>query len=108
MKIKGIDFPAGLLNALRDGELVVFASAGVSMGPPAGLPSFRKLAERVTEGTSQSIAGSETEDQFLGRRQGCKGEESHQLAAKLPCTNNPAPAPVYRGLLQFFPATDPG
>ena len=100
MRIKGVDFPEPLLNALRDGELVVFAGAG--------LPSFRKLAEWVTEGTSQSIAGSETEDQFLGRPQGCKGEESHQLATKLPCTNNPAPAPVYRGLLQFFPATDPG
>ena len=82
MRIKSVDFPElPLLNALRDGRLVAFASAGMSMGAPAELPSFRKLAERVAEGTSQSIAGSETEDQFLGRPQGCKGEESHQLAA---------------------------
>ena len=66
MKIKGVDFPEPLLNALRDEKLVMFAGAGVSMGPPAGLPSFCKLAERVTEGTSQSIAGSETEDQSWG------------------------------------------
>ena len=105
MKIKGIDFPEPLLNALRDEKLVVFAGAGVSIGPPAELPDFRKLAERVAEGTSQSIAGSETDDQFLGRPQGCKGEESHH---KLPCSNNPVPAPVYRGLLQLFPATDSG
>ena len=45
MKIGGVDFPEPLLNALRDGKLVVFAGAGVSMGPPAGLPSFRELAE---------------------------------------------------------------
>ena len=108
MKIKGVDFPAGLLNALRDERPVVFAGAGVSMGVPAGLPSFRKLAERVAEGTSQSIAESEADDQFLEPLQGCKGEDSHQLAAKLPCANNSAPAPVYQGLLQFFPATDPG
>ena len=35
-----IDFPKPLLNALRDGELVVFAGAGVSMGEPACLPNF--------------------------------------------------------------------
>ena len=45
MTIGGVDFPQPLLNALRDGKLVVFAGAGVSMGSPAGLPSFRELAE---------------------------------------------------------------
>ena len=105
MRIQGVDFPEPLLNALRDGRLVVFAGAGVSMGLPAELPSFRKLAERVAGRTGQSIAESETEDQFLGRPQAWKGKESHH---KLLCSNNPAPAPVYRGLLQLFPATDPG
>ena len=70
MKIKGVDFPVGLLNALRDEKLVVFAGAGVS----AGLPSFRKLAEQVAEGSGESrtrkghgkVVESETEDQFLG------------------------------------------
>ena len=38
MKIAGVDFPEPLLAALRDGRLVVFAGAGVSMGLPAGLP----------------------------------------------------------------------
>ena len=41
MRIGGVDFPEPLLNALRDGRLVVFAGAGVSMGPPACLPGFR-------------------------------------------------------------------
>ena len=46
MRIKSVDFPElPLLNALRDGRLVAFASAGMSMGAPAELPSFRKLAE---------------------------------------------------------------
>ncbi len=97
MKIKGVDFPAGLLNALRGERLVVFAGAGVSMGPPARLPSFRKLAERVTDGTGQSrarkdhgkVVESETEDQFLGRLEDCKDKESHQLATKLLHFNNP-------------------
>ena len=59
INIKGVIFPESLLNALRDGRLVAFAGAGVSIGLPAGLPSFRKLAERAAEGTGQSIAGSE-------------------------------------------------
>ena len=92
MKIKAVISPEPLLNALRDRWLVVFAGAGVSMEPPAGLPSFRKLAERVAAGTGESIAESETDDQFLGRPQGWKGEESHH---KLLCSNNPAPAPGY-------------
>ena len=57
MNIKGVIFPEPLLNALRDEKLVVFAGAG--------LPSFRKLAERVTEGISESITESEAVDQFL-------------------------------------------
>ena len=76
MRIQGVDFPEPLLNALRDGRLVVFAGAGVSMGPPAGLPSFRKLAERVAEGISESITESEAVDQFLGRLEGYKGKET--------------------------------
>ena len=47
MNIKGVDFPPALLDALRDGRLVVFAGAGVSMGAPARLPSLCKLAERL-------------------------------------------------------------
>ena len=97
MMIKDVIFPEPLLNALRDGRLVVFAGAGVSMESPAELPSFRKLAERVADGTGQSrarkdhgkVVESETEDQFLGRLEDCKGKESHQLATKLLHSNNP-------------------
>ena len=44
MIIGGADFPELLLNALRDGLLVVFARAGVSMGPPTNLLGFPDLA----------------------------------------------------------------
>ena len=47
MNIKGVVFPSALLDALRDGRLVVFAGAGVSMGASARLPSLCKLAERL-------------------------------------------------------------
>ncbi len=44
MRIAKINFPAPLLNALRNGKLVVFAGAGVSMGEPACLPNFEHLS----------------------------------------------------------------
>jgi hypothetical protein len=67
MRIGGVDFPEPLLNALRERQLVVFAGAGVSMGPPANMPGFRELARQVAEGTGLFIGEDEPEDRFLGR-----------------------------------------
>jgi len=39
MRIHGIDFPEELIDAQPDGELVVFAGAGVSMGQPSNYPN---------------------------------------------------------------------
>ena len=69
MKFADIDFPAPLLDALADGTLVVFAGAGVSCGPPAGLPSFSDLAQEIACGTGESPNQDEPEDRFLGRLQ---------------------------------------
>ena len=106
MMIKDVIFPEPLLNALQDGRLVVFAGAGVSMGAPAGLPSFRKLAERVAEGTSQSIAESETDDQFLGRLKD-RGVQVQQRAADILQRSNLEPNTLHRSLLRLFKKTGP-
>ena len=101
MIIAGVDFPEPLLNALRDGRLVVFAGAGVSMGPPAGLPDFRRLAELVAEGTGQSIGNAETEDQFLARLKD-RGTDVHQRAADILQRDNPEPTKLHLNLLRLF------
>ena len=75
MKIAEIDFPSPLLSALRDGELVVFAGAGVSKGKPACLPLFKELAEKIAQGTGEVLREKESEDRFLGRLHN-KGVES--------------------------------
>ena len=69
MNISGVDFPTDLLKALRDSDLVVFAGAGVSMGPPASLPNFSGLAKEVAAGTGEVRGEDEPEDRFLGRLQ---------------------------------------
>ena len=101
MKIASVDFPDRLLNALHDGRLVVFAGAGVSMGPPARLPDFRRLAEQVAAGTGQSIENAETQVQFLGRLKG-RGTDVHRRAAEILQRNNPEHTTLHSNLLRLF------
>ena len=101
MQIAGVDFPEPLLTALRNRRLVIFAGAGVSMGPPAGLPSFNQLADQVAEGTGESIGAGETEDRFLGRLKN-RGVDVHQRASELLRQNDPQPTALHRNLLRVY------
>ena len=102
MKIAGIDFPRPILDALRDGRLVVFAGAGVSMGEPASLPDFRTLAESIAQGTGELKCSKESEDQFLGRLQN-KGVQVHTRAADELSKHNSQPNNLHLDLLRLFP-----
>ena len=100
MRMAGTEFPEPLLNALRDGRLVIFAGAGVSMGPPANLPGFRELARQVAECTGLSIGEYEPEDRFLGRVKEA-GPDIHRIAAQRLQQNNPLSSGyVYRYILE--------
>ena len=96
-----MDFPEPLLNALRDGRLVAFAGAGVSMGPPANLPGFRELARQIAEGTGLTIEKDEPEDRFLGQLKAA-GTDVHQIAAQRLQHNNPQPKELHRDLLRLY------
>ena len=102
MKIAGIDFPRQLLSALRDNKLVVFAGAGVSMGEPANLLNFKKLAQKVAEGTRETQKDAETEDQFLGRLNKERGTKVHELVAQELSQQNSEPTDLHRDLLRLF------
>ena len=101
MKIAGIDFPSPLLSALRDGELVIFAGAGISMGEPACLPSFKQLAEKIAQGTDKRLQDRESEDHFLGRLHN-EGVKVHKLAVRVLSRNNPKPTDLHRNLLRLY------
>ena len=103
MKIAGIDFPNELITALDEGNLVVFAGAGVSMGAPAYLPDFKGLAEVIAEGTGEELHTGETEDRFLGRLHRERGAKVHDRAARELKKNNPAPTNLHRDLLRLYP-----
>lgn len=81
MRLGSINFPASLLDSIRDQTLVVFAGAGVSMGPPANLPSFTALANRIGNGTQIKREDDELDDRYLGRLKQ-HGTDVHTLACR--------------------------
>ena len=103
MKVSDVEFPDSLLSALRDGSLVVFAGAGVSMGEPSGLPDFKSLAKEIARGTGQDLDEEESEDRFLGRLHD-EGKKVHELAAQTLVSGQPQPTQLHTDLLRLFPA----
>ena len=102
MKLGQVDFPPELIAAIRDGELVVFAGAGVSKGRPAGLPLFTELARKIAEGSGETRKPREEIDQFLGRLVSQNGINVHEIAARVLTETNPEPTELHRDLLRLF------
>ena len=105
MKIAGIQFPESLCAALRDRRLVIFAGAGVSMGNPAFLPDFRRLACMIAADTAHTIQATEPVDRFLGRLKH-HGVDVHARAAEVLSKGNPRPTQLHRDLLRLCSDTD--
>ncbi len=82
MRIGQIDVPEPVFEARRNGTLVVFAGAGVSMPPPSDYPSFERLAQQIGEGSTLAPEENEPLDRFLGRLQN-RGVHVHQRAREL-------------------------
>ena len=100
MKIEGIEFNAPLCDALREGKLVIFAGAGVSMGEPACLPSFKCLADMIAEGTGQTWQNAEPWDRFLGSLKH-QGVDVHARAAQALSQDGLQPTDLHRDLLRL-------
>jgi hypothetical protein len=49
-----VDIPERLVDAQRNGDLVVFVGAGASIDPPSGLPSFPSLTEQILRDAQQT------------------------------------------------------
>ncbi len=103
MKIAGIQFPEPLLAALRDGKLVVFAGAGVSI--PSGLPNFTELAKRIAVGTDQELQQEEPEDHFLGRLQRSR-IKVHERAVDALTRDDLSPNALHKNLLRLYSDVD--
>lgn len=98
-KLGGIEFDDRILDALRDDKLVVFAGAGVSMGPPSNLPGFWKLTGDIAQGTR--LGPTEPLDRFLGQLHH-HGVLVHERAAHLLTPVGSAPNALHQDLLRLF------
>jgi hypothetical protein len=100
INIRGIDFPRGLLDAQRDGKLVVFAGAGVSKELPANYPDFEGLVDEIAKGTTHKREKHEPFDHFLGRLHH-KGVRVHELAKSLLTDPKSSPNPLHEYLVRL-------
>lgn len=94
-----------ILDAIRDDRLVVFAGAGVSMGPPANLPDFVELANYVAVGTGLVLTEKEPIDRFLGRL-AHKGVDVRQRAAQRLSDPVSTPTALHLDLMRLFRKPD--
>ncbi|KEA63135.1 hypothetical protein ADIMK_2659 [Marinobacterium lacunae] len=98
-KLGAIEFDDRILDALRDDRLVVFAGAGVSMGPPSNLASFWELTFDIARGTG--LNPSEPLDRFLGQLHH-RQVAVHERAAQLLSPAKSAPNALHHDLLRLF------
>lgn len=102
-RLGNIDFDDQILDAIKDGKLVVFAGAGISMGPPSSLDNFWKLAEKIALNTG--LTPELPLDRFLGVLQH-RGVAVHQRAVELLSPEGSAPNDLHRDLIRLFGAVD--
>ncbi len=104
-KLGSLHFDDSILDAIRDDRFVIFAGAGVSIGPPANLPNFVKLANDIAVGTGLERAENEPIDRFLGRL-AHKEIKVHQLAAQHLSKPASTPTSLHLDLLRLFRSHD--
>jgi hypothetical protein len=100
MRINSVDFPESLFKAQKDGSLVVFAGAGVSIPPPSNFPDFDLLAEQVAAGVLDREK-DEPVDRFLGRLKD-KGVEVHEKVTRILSDRNSKFNALHLNLLRLF------
>jgi hypothetical protein len=102
-RLGNLDFDYQILEAIKDGRFVVFAGAGVSMGPPSNLESFWTLAQKVADGTG--LAPEDPLDRFLGGLHH-RRVKVHERALAVLSPPGSAPTGLHRDLVRLFGAVD--
>src|SRR5262245_43716812 len=99
-----IEFPDQLLEAQEQGKLVVFAGAGVSMGKPSNLLSFKRLAAHIAGSHRLATEIDRYDarlDRFLGELERQKVDVQGLCRSKI-CDLNSKPTELHRSLVDLF------
>jgi hypothetical protein len=100
-----LQIPQEVLDAQRDGRLVIFAGAGVSKEPPSGLPLFGELVAQIAK-RALTDAEKERPDRLLGTLADKNNIDVHAAAKTILGRDSSQPASGHRSLIDLFP--DPG
>lgn len=103
IKLGPLAFDERIFDALSEDKLVVFAGAGVSMGPPSNFPSFEKLTHDINFGSGREV--SPPFDRFLGQLHHQK-IPVHERAAQRLTQPDSAPTSLHLDLLKLFRSAD--
>ncbi|MHB9007780.1 MAG: DUF4020 domain-containing protein [Limisphaerales bacterium] len=99
-----IEIPDALLEAQEEGKLVVFAGAGVSMGEPSNLPSFKRMAAVIAGSHPLAAEIDKYEgrwDRFLGELSR-KKVEVERLCRTIIADPKSKPTELHRSLVGLF------
>jgi hypothetical protein len=104
MRLQDVDIPQPIIDAQRQGKLVLFAGAGVSMDAPSDYPSFLKLAEEIG-GAAFPKPDNEPVDRYLGRleQEGIAVHERVKQRLSLP---DSLPNHLHQSIVRLFGRTD--
>ncbi len=96
-----IKIPATLYESLKLGECVIFAGAGVSMGPPANYPNFQDLVRKIANGSIPTDLRNKPFDHILGRLED-RGLLVHELARDILSDASSSPNEIHKDILRLF------
>ena len=102
---KFVNVPDEILRAREDGMLVVFAGAGVSMGPPSCLPNFPQLVKQIAEQCAEDFSERKHPafDEYLGEldiKYGMVNERARAIIGR----SDSFPNILHRDISQLFTA----
>jgi hypothetical protein len=104
MRLHDVDLPQPIIDARKQGRLVLFAGAGVSMGPPSNYPNFEDLATEIGGAASPRHA-NELIDRYLGRLE-LQGLAVHERVKQLLSNPNSRPNHLHQAIVGLFGTTD--
>ena len=101
-----VNLPEALLEAQREGRLVAFVGAGVSVGPPSSLPLFEALARQIAAEAEipWEVRFAQRLDWFLGRCEDDRGIAVHRLAKSRIADPSSRPNQLHESIIRLFPS----
>lgn len=102
VKFGELEIPQEIIDAKENGNLVIFAGAGVSAGPPSNLPLFENLAAKIGAGTKfpRDSNSKQSVDRYLGVLESLEVKVRH-LAQKLLTNGGSAPTALHKALCRI-------